>query len=38
MLKAAEKFFISAVHTDEDIVRTNEAFQIALEQLGKEIA
>ena len=38
VLKAAEKFFVSAVHTDEDIARTTEAFQIALEQLGKEIA
>ncbi|UCH29076.1 MAG: aspartate aminotransferase family protein [Myxococcales bacterium] len=38
VLKAAEKFFISAVHTDEDIARTSEAFQIALEQLAKEVA
>ena len=37
VLKAAEKFFISAVHTDEDIARTTEAFQIALEQLAKEV-
>lgn len=38
VLKAAEKFFISAVHTDEDIMRTTEAFQVALEQLTKEVA
>ena len=37
ILKAAEKFFTSAVHTDEDIERTIEAFQIALAQLAKEI-
>ena len=38
VLKAAEKFFISAVHTDEDIERTVEAFHAALEQLAKEVA
>jgi glutamate-1-semialdehyde 2,1-aminomutase len=38
VLKAAEKFFISAVHTDEDIERTIEAFHVALEQLAKEIS
>jgi glutamate-1-semialdehyde 2,1-aminomutase len=38
VLKAAEKFFISAVHTEEDIARTVEAFHIALEQLAKEVA
>ncbi len=38
VLKAAEKFFISAVHTDEDIERTVEAFHVALEQLAKEVA
>ena len=37
VLKAAEKFFVSAVHTDEDINRTVEAFHIALEQLAKEV-
>jgi glutamate-1-semialdehyde 2,1-aminomutase len=36
VLKAAEKFFISAAHTDEDVARTIEAFHIALEQLAKE--
>ena len=36
VLKAAEKFFISAVHTDEDIARTVAAFHVALEQLAKE--
>ena len=38
VLKAAEKFFISAVHTDEDIERTIEAFHVALGQLAKEIS
>jgi glutamate-1-semialdehyde 2,1-aminomutase len=38
VLKAAEKFFISAVHSDEDIERTIEAFHICLEQLAKEIS
>jgi glutamate-1-semialdehyde 2,1-aminomutase len=38
VLKAAEKFFISAVHTDEDIERTIEAFHVALDQLAKEIS
>ena len=37
VLKAAEKFFISAVHTDEDIEKTVSAFHVALEQLGKEL-
>ena len=38
VLKAAEKFFISAVHTDEDIEKTVQAFHVALEQLAKELA
>jgi len=38
VLKAAEKFFISAVHTDEDIEHTVDAFHVALEQLAKEVA
>ena len=38
VLKAAEKFFISAVHTDEDIERTLEAFGVALEQLAEEVS
>ena len=38
VLKAAEKFFISAVHTDEDIERTVAAFHVTLEQLQKEVA
>jgi len=37
VLKAAEKFFISAVHSDEDIERTVAAFHVALEQLAKEV-
>ena len=37
ILKAAEKFFVSAVHSDADIERTIEAFQIALAQLAKEV-
>jgi glutamate-1-semialdehyde 2,1-aminomutase len=38
VLKAAEKFFISAAHSDEDIAKTIDAFHVALEQLAKEIA
>jgi len=38
VLKAAEKFFISAAHTDDDIERTNEAFEIALGQLSEELS
>ena len=38
VLKAAEKFFISAVHSDDDIERTVQAFHVALGQLAKEIA
>jgi glutamate-1-semialdehyde 2,1-aminomutase len=38
VLKAAEKFFISAVHSDEDIEHTVGAFHVALGQLAKEIA
>ena len=38
VLKAAEKFFISAVHTDEDIEHTVQAFHVALGQLAKEVA
>jgi glutamate-1-semialdehyde 2,1-aminomutase len=37
VLKAPEKFFISAVHSDEDIERTVTAFHVALEQLAKEL-
>ena len=37
VLKAAEKFFVSAAHTDEDIERTIAAFHVALEQLAKEL-
>jgi len=37
VLKAAEKFFVSAVHSDEDIERTIAAFHITLEQLAKEL-
>ena len=36
VLKAAEKFFVSSVHTDDDIAHTVEAFQGALGQLAKE--
>jgi glutamate-1-semialdehyde 2,1-aminomutase len=38
VLKAAEKFFISAVHTDEDITRTVEAFHVALGRLKEELS
>ena len=34
----AEKFFISAVHTDDDVEKTVQAFHVALEQLAKEVA
>jgi glutamate-1-semialdehyde 2,1-aminomutase len=37
VLKAAEKFFVSAAHSDEDIERTVAAFHVALEQLAKEL-
>ncbi len=37
VLKAAEKFFISAVHTDEDIERTVDGFHVALDQLKTEV-
>ena len=38
VLKAAEKFFISAVHTDEDIEHTVSAFHTALGQLAEEVS
>jgi len=38
VLKAAEKFFISAAHSDEDIERTIAAFHVTLAQLAKEVA
>ena len=38
VLKAAEKFFVSAVHTDEDVEHTVRAFQTALGQLAEEVA
>ena len=37
VLKAAEKFFVSAVHTDEDIEHTLKAFRVSLGQLAKEV-
>ncbi len=37
VLKAAEKFFVSAVHTDEDIEKSIAAFHVALGQLAKEV-
>lgn len=37
VLKAAEKFFVSAVHTDDDVARTIEAFGSALGQLAEEL-
>ena len=30
VLKAAEKFFVSAAHSDDDVARTLEAFDLAL--------
>ena len=38
VLKAAEKFFVSAAHTDQDIEKTIAAFHVTLGQLAKEIA
>lgn len=38
VLKAAEKFFISAAHTDADIDKSIAAFHVALAQLAKEIS
>jgi glutamate-1-semialdehyde 2,1-aminomutase len=37
VLKAAEKFFVSTAHSDDDIERTVSAFHLALEQLAKEL-
>ncbi|MGB8332545.1 MAG: aminotransferase class III-fold pyridoxal phosphate-dependent enzyme [Polyangiales bacterium] len=37
VLKAAEKFFVSTAHSDEDIEHTVAAFHSALEQLAKEL-
>ena len=37
VLKAAEKFFVSAAHTDGDIAHTVQAFHAALAQLAGEI-
>ncbi len=37
VLKAAEKFFVSAVHTDEDVDHTVRAFHNALGQLADEV-
>ncbi|MGB5811616.1 MAG: aminotransferase class III-fold pyridoxal phosphate-dependent enzyme [Polyangiales bacterium] len=37
VLKAAEKFFVSAAHTDADVGETIAAFHVALTQLAKEI-
>jgi len=37
VLKAAEKFFVSALHTDEDVDRTTKAFRLALGQLAEEV-
>jgi len=36
--KAAEKFFVSTAHSDEDIERTVAAFHVALDQLAKELS
>ena len=38
VLKAAEKFFVSAIHTDEDVDLTIEAFHGALAELATELA
>lgn len=38
VLKAAEKFFVSAAHTDDDIAKTVDAFHAALQTLAREIA
>lgn len=37
VLKAAEKLFVSAVHTDEDVDHTTKAFRLALAQLAEEV-
>jgi glutamate-1-semialdehyde 2,1-aminomutase len=36
VLKAAEKFFVSTAHSEQDIERTIEAFHVALEQMARE--
>ncbi|MDH3623158.1 MAG: aminotransferase class III-fold pyridoxal phosphate-dependent enzyme [Myxococcales bacterium] len=38
VLKAAEKFFVSAAHTDEDVEKSITAFHVALSQLAKEVS
>ncbi|MGB8223515.1 MAG: aminotransferase class III-fold pyridoxal phosphate-dependent enzyme, partial [Polyangiales bacterium] len=38
VLKAAEKFFVSSAHSDEDIERTVAAFHLALDQLAEELS
>lgn len=37
VLKAAEKFFVSAAHTDDDIEKSIAAFHVALGQLAEEL-
>ncbi len=36
VLKGAEKFFVSAAHTDDDVDSTIDAFHVALAQLARE--
>jgi glutamate-1-semialdehyde aminotransferase len=38
VLKAAEKFFVSAAHTDADVDKSIAAFHVTLLQLAKEIS
>jgi glutamate-1-semialdehyde aminotransferase len=37
VLKAAEKFFVSGVHTDEDVAHTNAAFRVVAQQLAEGV-
>ncbi|MEM7434345.1 MAG: aspartate aminotransferase family protein [Myxococcota bacterium] len=37
VLKAAEKFFVSSAHDEQDVSQTVAAFHTALEQLGREL-
>ena len=37
VLKAAEKFFVSGVHTDEDVALTNAAFRVVAQQLAEGV-
>ena len=37
VLKAAEKFFVSGVHTDDDVAETIAAFRVVAQQLAEGV-